>query len=119
MAFVLIFVLQQVQEILMEVDTKLKHPVKSCTSSAETYKVLQNHMVSSFVLFLLFKTKNPNIRYYTHNSVKIISFCFFLSGCLSESGKAKGKFDVLVGQCPKTYRERASRKEFNRAQYQL
>ncbi|CAG13184.1 unnamed protein product, partial [Tetraodon nigroviridis] len=34
----------RVQETLREVDTKLKHPVKSCTSSAETYKALQNHM---------------------------------------------------------------------------
>lgn len=54
MVFVLIFVLQQVQETLREVDTKVKHPVKSCTSSAETYKVLQNHMVSSLFLLLSF-----------------------------------------------------------------
>lgn len=53
MVAVLIFVHQQVQESLREVDTKLKHPVKSCTSSGETYKVLQNHMVSSFVLLFI------------------------------------------------------------------
>lgn len=35
----------QVQASLSELYTNLEHPIKSCTSSSETYKALQNHMV--------------------------------------------------------------------------
>ncbi|KAF1374585.1 hypothetical protein PFLUV_G00230620 [Perca fluviatilis] len=36
--------LEEVQASLSELHTKLEHPIKSCTSSSETYKALQNHM---------------------------------------------------------------------------
>lgn len=42
---VLFFILSKVQASLSELHTKLEHPIKSCTSSSETYKALQNHMV--------------------------------------------------------------------------
>lgn len=46
--------LHQVQETLRDIDTNLEHPVKSSTSSAETYKALQNHMVTLVILRLFF-----------------------------------------------------------------
>lgn len=39
------FIPKQVQTSLSELHTKVEQPVKTCTSSSETYKALQNHMV--------------------------------------------------------------------------
>lgn len=42
--FLIVF---QVKASLSELHRKLEHPIKSCTSSSETYKALQSHMVLS------------------------------------------------------------------------
>lgn len=44
-----IFISLQVEASLRELHTKLEQPIKSCTSSSETYKALQNHMVCSLI----------------------------------------------------------------------
>lgn len=54
MELFLTFIPLQVQTSLSELQTKLEQPIKTCSSSPETFKALQTHMVCLRSMLLYF-----------------------------------------------------------------